>query len=115
MTTPRYRYGIIGTGRPHGSPGAPGFGMAHPHLHGFQTTGRVDLPPANGGFGSARHARRRLHRPEPPPPPTPPPSTGEGGLNCSLALLIKASLACKQRQKMRALAPPLLTKEGGRA
>jgi len=43
MTTPRYRYGIIGTGRPHGSPGATGFGMAYPHMHGFQATGRVDL------------------------------------------------------------------------
>ncbi len=39
----RYRYAIIGTGRPHGSPGATGFGMAHPHYNGFRATGRTDL------------------------------------------------------------------------
>ena len=43
MTTNRYRYAIIGTGRPHGSEGATGFGMAHPHYKGFQASGRVDL------------------------------------------------------------------------
>jgi predicted dehydrogenase len=39
----RYRYAVIGTGRPHGSPGATGFGMAHPHYNGFRATGRTDL------------------------------------------------------------------------
>jgi predicted dehydrogenase len=39
----RYRYGIIGTGRPHGTQGATGFGMAHPHYHGFIETGRAEL------------------------------------------------------------------------
>jgi len=43
MTLSRYRYGIIGTGRPHGTPGAIGFGMAYPHFHGFEATGRVEL------------------------------------------------------------------------
>ncbi len=38
-----YRYGIIGTGRPHGSEGATGFGMAHAHYPAFRATGRVDL------------------------------------------------------------------------
>lgn len=38
-----YRHAIIGTGRPHGTPGATGFGMAHSHLPGFQRSGRVDL------------------------------------------------------------------------
>src|SRR5579871_766548 len=39
----RYRYAIIGTGRPWRSEGATGFGMAHPHYHGFTQTGQVDL------------------------------------------------------------------------
>lgn len=43
MSIHRYRYGIIGTGRPSGSEGATGYGMAHPHYHGFRTTERVDL------------------------------------------------------------------------
>lgn len=43
MDTPRYRYAIIGTGREHGSEGATGFGMAHPHFLAFQATGRTDL------------------------------------------------------------------------
>lgn len=43
MSSDRYRYGIIGTGRPHGTEGATGFGMAHYHWPSFQYTGRVDL------------------------------------------------------------------------
>jgi predicted dehydrogenase len=43
MSDTRYRYTIIGTGRPHGSPGATGFGMAHPHYKGFGATGRTEL------------------------------------------------------------------------
>lgn len=43
MSLARYRYGIIGTGRQHGTDGATGFGMAHAHCHGFQETGKVDL------------------------------------------------------------------------
>ena len=43
MTTTLYRYAIIGTGRPHGSEGATGFGMAHPQYKGFKATDRVEL------------------------------------------------------------------------
>ncbi|HLK55344.1 MAG TPA: Gfo/Idh/MocA family oxidoreductase [Chthonomonadaceae bacterium] len=39
----RYRYAIIGTGRPLRSEGATGFGMAHPHYHGFVASGKTDL------------------------------------------------------------------------
>lgn len=39
----RYRYAIIGTGRPHGSEGATGFGMAHPHFKTFRATGRTQF------------------------------------------------------------------------
>lgn len=39
----RYRYAIIGTGRPHGTAGATGYGMAHLHYHGFKASGRTDL------------------------------------------------------------------------
>jgi len=39
----KYRYGIIGTGRPHGSEGATGFGMANYHYPSFMATGKVDL------------------------------------------------------------------------
>jgi predicted dehydrogenase len=38
-----YRLGIIGTGRPHGTEGATGFGMAHEHIRGYKKTGRVEL------------------------------------------------------------------------
>src|SRR4051812_11789461 len=38
-----YRHAIIGTGRPLGSEGATGYGMAHHHYKGFQATGRVAL------------------------------------------------------------------------
>ena len=38
-----YRYAIIGTGRRWKTEGATGFGMAHPHYHGFKATGKVDL------------------------------------------------------------------------
>ncbi len=41
--TQNYRYAIIGTGRPWKSEGATGFGMAHPHLHGFLATNRAEL------------------------------------------------------------------------
>lgn len=43
MSSERYRYAIIGTGRPWKSEGATGFGMAHPHWEGFRATDRVDL------------------------------------------------------------------------
>ena len=43
MNDTRYRYAIIGTGRPHASQDATGFGMAHPHYKGFQASGRTDL------------------------------------------------------------------------
>lgn len=43
MSTPRYRYAIIGTGRPWKTEGATGFGMARPHWHGFRETERADL------------------------------------------------------------------------
>lgn len=43
MSTQRYRYAIIGTGRPWKSEGATGFGMAHPHYKGFKKTERTDL------------------------------------------------------------------------
>ncbi len=43
MSDGRYRYAIIGTGRPHGSDGATGFGMAHTHYPNFMMSGRVDL------------------------------------------------------------------------
>ena len=42
MSTP-LRYGIIGTGIPWKEEGATGFGMAHPHYHGFMETGRAEL------------------------------------------------------------------------
>ena len=38
-----YRHAIIGTGRPLGTEGATGYGMAHHHYKGFQATGRVGL------------------------------------------------------------------------
>jgi predicted dehydrogenase len=43
MSSNRYRYAIIGTGRPHGTEGATGFGMAHTHFPAFQATDKVDL------------------------------------------------------------------------
>jgi predicted dehydrogenase len=43
MSSNRYRYGIIGTGRPHRSEGATGFGMAHTHWPAFESTGQTDL------------------------------------------------------------------------
>ncbi len=43
MSTERYRYAIIGTGRPWKSEGATGFGMAHPHYKGFTKTERTNL------------------------------------------------------------------------
>ncbi|MDE2125609.1 MAG: Gfo/Idh/MocA family oxidoreductase [Armatimonadetes bacterium] len=43
MPNPLLRYAIIGTGRPNGTPGATGFGMAHTHLPAFLSTGRVEL------------------------------------------------------------------------
>ena len=43
MDTAPYRHAIIGTGRPRGSEGATGFGMAHPHYTGFKASGRANL------------------------------------------------------------------------
>lgn len=43
MSDNLYRYGIIGTGIPHGEEGATGFGMAHSHWTNFRPLGRVDL------------------------------------------------------------------------
>src|ERR1051326_5325027 len=43
MNMPPYRHAIIGTGRPLGTEGATGYGMAHHHHRGFQATGRVAL------------------------------------------------------------------------
>jgi UDP-N-acetylglucosamine 3-dehydrogenase len=38
-----YRVGFIGTGPPHGTEGATGFGMAHLHADGYGSTGRCTL------------------------------------------------------------------------
>ena len=38
-----YRVGFIGTGRPEGSEGATGFGLAHRHADGYLQTGRCTL------------------------------------------------------------------------
>ena len=43
MTPGTHSYAIIGTGRPHGSEGATGFGMANTHLPNFLATGLVHL------------------------------------------------------------------------
>ena len=43
MSTAPYRHAIIGTGRPRGTEGATGFGMAHPHYTGFKATGSAYL------------------------------------------------------------------------
>jgi len=43
MNTIQYSHAIIGTGRPRGSAGATGFGMAHSHYKSFQASGRVTL------------------------------------------------------------------------
>lgn len=43
MSSDRYRYGIIGTGKPHGTEGVTGFGMAHTHFPNMNKTGRVEL------------------------------------------------------------------------
>ena len=43
MSDTRYRYGLIGAGRPWKTEGATGFGMGHTHVHGFQATGKVDF------------------------------------------------------------------------
>lgn len=39
----QFRYAIIGTGFPHGTPNATGFGMAHYHYPAFASTGKVQL------------------------------------------------------------------------
>ena len=39
----KYKVGVIGCGKPRGSEGATGFGMAHRHMVGFQKTGRCEL------------------------------------------------------------------------
>lgn len=43
MSTGTYRHAIIGTGRPRGSEGATGFGMAHNHYKSFKASGRTAL------------------------------------------------------------------------
>jgi UDP-N-acetylglucosamine 3-dehydrogenase len=43
MSSNRYRYAIIGTGRPHGTEGSTGFGMAHTHWPAFRAIDKVDL------------------------------------------------------------------------
>jgi UDP-N-acetylglucosamine 3-dehydrogenase len=43
MSADKYRYAIIGTGRPRGSEGATGFGMAHEQYRGFTASGRTSL------------------------------------------------------------------------
>jgi UDP-N-acetylglucosamine 3-dehydrogenase len=43
MNPAPYRYAIIGTGRPRGTEGATGFGMAHPQYKGFKHSGRTAL------------------------------------------------------------------------
>jgi UDP-N-acetylglucosamine 3-dehydrogenase len=43
MSEHRYRYAIVGTGRPWKSEGATGFGMAHSHFKSFRKTERTDL------------------------------------------------------------------------
>mgnify|MGYP000452446785 CR=1 FL=1 len=37
------RVAIIGTGRPHGTPGATGFGMAHQHAKAYKASGEAEL------------------------------------------------------------------------
>jgi predicted dehydrogenase len=65
MTTPRYRYAIIGTGREHGTEGATGFGMAHPHIRAFQETGRTDLVAiADPSEANARHFIEKHKQPD---------------------------------------------------
>jgi UDP-N-acetylglucosamine 3-dehydrogenase len=58
MNNVLYRHAIIGTGRPLGSEGATGFGMAHHHYKGFQATGRTAL--AGIADIDADHARAFL-------------------------------------------------------
>ena len=41
--TDTYRVGFIGTGRPEGTEGATGFGLAHRHADGYAKTGRCSL------------------------------------------------------------------------
>jgi predicted dehydrogenase len=43
MNIAPYRHAIIGTGRPLGSDGATGYGMAHHHYRGFKNSGRAAL------------------------------------------------------------------------
>ena len=64
MSTPRYRYAIIGTGREHGTEGATGFGMAHPHFRAFHGTGRTDLIAiADTSEGNATHFLEKHEQP----------------------------------------------------
>ncbi len=39
----RYRYAVIGAGRPYDTEGATGYGMSHLHQQGFAKTGRTEL------------------------------------------------------------------------
>ncbi len=63
MISPNYRYAIIGTGREHGSEGATGFGMAHPHFRAFRDTGRTELVAvADVSDPNARHFLARYEQ-----------------------------------------------------
>lgn len=42
-THPPYKVAIIGCGKPRGTAGATGFGMAHRHMAGFAASGRCTL------------------------------------------------------------------------
>jgi UDP-N-acetylglucosamine 3-dehydrogenase len=64
MIDSQYRYAIIGTGREHGSEGATGFGMAHPHIRAFLGTGRVELVAiADTSNENARHFLEKHEQP----------------------------------------------------
>ncbi|HLJ54661.1 MAG TPA: Gfo/Idh/MocA family oxidoreductase [Chthonomonadaceae bacterium] len=64
MNNTRYRYAIVGTGREHGTEGATGFGMAHPHIRAFQGTGRTELIAiAEPNADNARHFLEKHEQP----------------------------------------------------
>lgn len=56
-----YRVGFIGTGRPHGTEGATGFGLAYRHADGYLSTGRctvaacADLDDGAGSLFAAKY------------------------------------------------------------
>ncbi len=65
--TETYRIGFIGTGRPEGTAGATGFGLAYRHADGFLSTGRctvaacADLDADLGGAFAAKHGLARSY------------------------------------------------------